>query len=220
MFGKNPFILPLFAGAFLIFLFLFQQQQKKKSETLRAEAAAGKKDTSVAILTLKDPIFGTSQGAVGKCSDGKAYGLEYPVTQKIEKGHIEFDLFNFAKSEVENIPLFALHPGRIAPCPPTLLDSSLMGLFLNIKTDSLKLFIRTKNGLFAGATKLTDSESPPFRFLVEWVSDTLTLYINGVRTTDIKYEGTPEQGENRLFLGQSQDKKAAELRSLKLYLVP
>ncbi len=217
MFSKNPFIMPVFAIAFLVLLYMFQQQQKKKAEVLKAQST---KDSSVAVLTLKDPIFGLSQGVAAKCKDGHEYGLEYPVTSKIEKGRIEFDLFNFSQSEIEVLPLFALYAAAVSPCPQELMDQSIMGLFFNIKTDSLKLIIRTGNGLFQAGAKLTDTESPPFRFLVEWVADTLTLYINGNRTADVKYSGVPTTGDNRLFVSQSGDRKTTEMRSLRLYLVP
>jgi hypothetical protein len=217
MFSKNPFILPAFAAVFIVILYLFQQQQKKKAEMLRA---AEVKDTVAVALTLKDPVFGSSQGVPGKCTDGKAYGLEYPVPGKLERGRVEFDLFNFSQSEVENIPLFALHPASAPPCPQSLPDHSLLGLFLNIKTDSLKLIMRTAAGVFTGAARLSDKESPPFRLAVEWLADTATIFVNGKRNTDIIYKGALAQGDNRLFLGESQGKKCAELRSLKLYLVP
>jgi hypothetical protein len=218
MFSKNPFVLPIFAAVLLVFLFIFQQQQKRKAEILKAAAPA--RDSSVAVLTLHDPIFGTTQGAKAKCTDGKVYGLDYPVAGKIGKGRVEFDLFTYAQSEVQELPLFALRPASVPPCPVQLLENSILGLFMNVKTDSLKLMVRTPSGVFFRAVKLTDKDSPPFRMLVEWVADTATLYINGLRTADVAFSGLSDQGDHRLFLGQTQEKKMAELRSLKLYLVP
>jgi hypothetical protein len=215
MFMKNPFILPVFALIFLVALYIFQNQQKHKAAALKAAAA----DAVVAQLTLKDPVFGSSQGVAAKC-DGKAWGLEYPVAGKIEKGRIEFDLFGFSGSEIQDLPLFALHPADVSPCPQPLLEKSLLALSLNIKTDSLRLTVRTSTGVFSGSAFLTDRESPPFRLMVEWVADTATLYLNGTRTADVKYSGAFPAGGNSLFLGESQERKAAELRSLKLYLVP
>jgi hypothetical protein len=221
MFSKNPYVLPICAVVFLVILYMFQQQQKKKAHDLRAaQTASAPADTFSVALTLKDPVFGTTEGKPARCGSGKSFGLDYAVPGKLVKGRVEFDMFNYAASEEVNIPLFSLRPAPVQPCMPQLADQCVLGLFLNKKNDSLQMVIRTDSGTYSGKAQLTDKESVPFRLALEWMADTMTLFVNGKRNADVLYKGRLTQGDNRLLLGQSQEKKGAELRSLKVYLVP